>query len=80
MIALGAMYGNGREIPQDLVQAHMWSNLAAVYSTDPAERDMALVNRDNFEWLMTAEQLVSADKKVREWAAQHRPDTDLREN
>jgi TPR repeat protein len=36
------MYGNGRGVPQDLVRAHMWLNLAAAASQPGArsERDL----------------------------------------
>ena len=48
----GAMYGQGRGIVQDYVQAHMWRNLAASRQTGE-ERKMSADGRDALASLMT---------------------------
>ncbi|MFO7853726.1 MAG: SEL1-like repeat protein [Paracoccaceae bacterium] len=47
---LGAMYANGRGVPQDDVLAHMWKNLAAAQGNEGARR-----NRDRLAERMTRE-------------------------
>ncbi len=63
---LGIMYANGRGVPQNDVQAHMWFNLAA--SRAPAsERDEAIKMRNVAASNMTPAQIAEAQKLAREW-------------
>jgi TPR repeat protein len=57
---LGFLYRTGQGVPQDYVQAHMWSNLAAGYQN-------AVNNRDAVARLMTPAQIAEAQKLAREW-------------
>ncbi len=59
---LGAMYGDGRGVPQDYVQAHMWFNLAAAQ-----EDELARKSRKRVEKRMTPEQIAEAQRLAREW-------------
>ena len=59
---LGIMYANGRGIPQDYVQAHMWLNLAAVNGDADA-----INNHDFVAAKMTPAQIAEAQKMAREW-------------
>ena len=60
--ALGAMYFMGKGVPQDYVQAHLWSNLASV---DGDEQLLKL--RNEIEKRMTPTQVAEAQKLAREW-------------
>ncbi|MCH7776411.1 MAG: sel1 repeat family protein [Gemmatimonadetes bacterium] len=64
---LGVMYGKGRGIPQDYVQAHMWYNLAASSYYPSEYRDEAVKNRDIVAMRMTPAQISEAQKLAREW-------------
>ena len=61
------MYANGEGVPQDLVLAYMWWNLAAVRGDDAAQENKEVI----VPW-MTREQVAEAEKLSREWLAQHR--------
>ena len=63
---LGLMYGEGRGVPQDYLQAHVWSNLAASTLTSEV-RDTAVNNRDFAASQMTPAQIAEAQKLAREW-------------
>ena len=67
---LGVRYSNGRGVPQDDVQAHMWFNLAASRLTSEA-RERAVQGRDVAEGRMTPEGLNEAERLAREWDAAH---------
>jgi hypothetical protein len=56
------MYGTGRGVTQDYVQAHMWFNLAAAQGRPNAEN-----GRDRIARLMTPAQIAEAQKLAREW-------------
>jgi uncharacterized protein len=57
------MYANGWGVPQDVVRAHMWSNLSAAQGDQDAAK-----NRDDFARLMmTPAQIAEAQKLAREW-------------
>ena len=60
--ALGRAYLDGLAVPQDYVQAHMWSNLAAARGLAAAVKQ-----RDEVASRMTAEQIAEAQKLAREW-------------
>ena len=59
---LGLMYANGKGVPQDYVQAHMWFNLAAAQG-DESGRE----NRDKVVELMTPADISKAQAMAREW-------------
>ena len=67
---LGFMYANGRGVPQDYVQAHMWFNLAASRSTGEL-RDSSVRNRDRAADELTPDGLNEAQRLVRERDAAH---------
>ena len=56
------MYARGLGVAQDLIQAHMWSNLAAGQGNEAEASD-----RDTVAGKLTAEQLAEAEKLAREW-------------
>ena len=67
---LGIKYFAGIGVPQDFVEAHMWSNLAASRSTGE-DRDRFVRNRDLFAAKMTDEQIAEAQRLSGEWDAAH---------
>ena len=67
---LGNMYAVGQGAPQDDVQAHMWSNLAASRSTGE-DRENAVIGRDRVADRMTPEDRSEAQRLAREWDAAH---------
>ena len=60
--SLGIMYGRGRSVPQDYVQAYRWYTLAAAKGLKEAVK-----GRDLLEKRMTPAQLAKAQKLAREW-------------
>jgi len=64
---LGFMYGKGRGVVQNYVQAHKWYNLAAAHSTGADHHDLAAKNRDIVEKKMTPAQVAEAQKLARDW-------------
>jgi TPR repeat protein len=58
---LGVMYDNGTGAPKDLVQAHMWWNIAGAKGNEGAKDFLALVQQE-----MTSEQYTNAMKLARE--------------
>ena len=56
---LGVMYADGRGVPQDYVEAHMWLNLAASRLTGEA-RENAVRGRDGVAGRMTPDDLNEA--------------------
>jgi len=64
------MYSNGRGIPQDDVQAHMWFNLAASRMTGE-QRESVVRDRDNVADRMTPEDRSEAQRLARDWDALH---------
>ena len=61
------MYNQGRGVPQNYVQAHLWFNLAASRLPPGKDRDKAVRNRDDAEGKMTPDQLAEAQRLAREW-------------
>ncbi len=61
------MYDNGRGVPQDYVQAHMWYNLAASRFLRGENRDLAVKYRDIVAKMMTPAQISKSQKLAREW-------------
>ena len=65
---LGVLYRDGRGVPQDYVEAHKWSNLAASRATGD-DRKEAAESRDVLAARMTPAQLAEAQQLAREWHA-----------
>ena len=63
---LGRMYANGRGVPQDYVEAHMWFNLAGAQLAGE-DRELAVKARDGVAARMTADQIADAQRRAREW-------------
>ena len=61
---LGVMYFMGQGVPQDVVQAHLWLNLAAAQGNELAPH-----YRDILAMSMTRTQLADAQRLAREWRA-----------
>jgi len=61
---LGVMYGKGRGVPQDYVQAHKWFNLAATKGDKNAAK-----NRDIVAKKMTPTDVSKAQRLARQWWA-----------
>ena len=59
--ALGYMYANGTGVPEDLVQAHVWWNIAGAKGDEDAKKYLAIVAKE-----MTSEQKAEAMKMARE--------------
>ena len=66
---LGAMYGNGDGVIQDLVYAHMWMNIAASNGSKSATE-----NRQKAVDLMTPSQIEKAQDLARECVAKNYKD------
>jgi TPR repeat protein len=71
MLHLGAMYAEGRGVPQDYVRAHMWFSLAAAQGEQRAAKTLT----EMAERRMTPAQIAEAQKLARDWkpATQPRP-------
>ena len=63
---LGVMYSHGQGVPQDYIQAHMWTNLAAE-RLSIKDRDLAVEYRDMVAKKMTTAQIAEAQRLAREW-------------
>lgn len=70
---LGMIYGQGQGIAQDLVQAHMWLNLAGSSKIDVTTQNKAIAesNRKAVEAKMTTDQIEQAQALAKEWKAKH---------
>jgi hypothetical protein len=62
LFELGMMYCIGREVPQDLVAAHKWFNLAALKGSQAAREYRCEISRE-----MTATQIAEAQRQARSW-------------
>ncbi len=65
---LGYMYGNGDGVPEDIVFAYMWWNLAAAQGDEVAQE-----NKDIIEQQMTRAQIAEAQRLSREWLEAYPP-------
>jgi alpha-tubulin suppressor-like RCC1 family protein len=65
---LGRMYANDEGVPEDMVLAYMWWNLAAAQGSENAQD-----NKDIIEQGMTREQIAEAQRLSREWLEAHPP-------
>ena len=63
------MYAAGRGVPEDIVLAHMFYNLAEAQGQENAQ-----VNKGVIEQRMTREQIAEAQRLSREWLEAHPPD------
>jgi TPR repeat protein len=64
--SLGEMYRDGEGVPQDMVMAYLWFNLAAsAANSQDQERNSAA--RDNVAAKMTSRQFADAQRLAREW-------------
>jgi TPR repeat protein len=66
-LALGVMYFNGWNTPQDYVQARKWFNLAASRSPPGADHDAAVAGRNLVGAKMTPVQIDEAQTLTQEW-------------
>ena len=66
MFMIGACYWAGRGVPEDLVEAHRWIDLAATYATG-REQDTAVNARTALARVLTPEQIEEAKKRARAW-------------
>jgi TPR repeat protein len=64
---LGVDYSQGRNAPQDFVQAYVWFSLAASGDAPGYLREMATGHRDLEATKMTPEQIAVAQKMAQEW-------------
>ena len=63
---LGEMAVDGRGMPRDDVDAHMWFDLAVAHSVGQ-ERDSFVTARDTVSERLAADQIADARRRVREW-------------
>ena len=67
---LGGMYDQGRGVPQDAAEAHMWLTIAASRSTG-AERELIVTARAAVAARMTPTDLREAERRAQAWHAAH---------
>ena len=63
---LGVMYDNGKGVPQDYVQAHMWFNIAAAQGHKTGREIRDIIAKD-----MTPADISKAQAMAREWLETH---------
>ena len=63
---LGLMHASGRTVPQDLVTAHQWLNIAAMKGNTEAAR-----LRREIAGEMTESEIAEAQRRAREWLSLH---------
>ena len=66
LFELGLMYSVGRDVEQDLVQAHKWFNLAAVRGNQDAKQ-----YRTELAQEMSKSDVAAAQRLAREWLQVH---------
>lgn len=64
---LGLMYAQGLGVSKDYVQAYKWFDLAMLYGSRADIRSKAFRNRENTASVMTAREIVRAEKLVKDW-------------
>jgi len=65
---LGESYRDGEGVDVDLVEAHRWMNVSAAHTPDDYTSALSFARaRDQLAKKMTAEQVVQAQKRAREW-------------
>ena len=70
-IELGILLSPGRGLSADIVEAHMWLNLAASRWTNEGKRVRAGQLRDGLEKTMTEDQRAQAYRRATEWQDAH---------
>ncbi len=63
---LGLAYSTGRDVAQDLVDAHKWFNLAAMRGNDAAREYRSEIARE-----LSSIEIAEAQRKAREWLQSH---------
>lgn len=63
---LGLAYSTGRDVAQDLVDAHKWFNLAAMRGNEAAREYRSEIARE-----LSSVQIAEAQRKAREWLQSH---------
>lgn len=63
---LGLMYCAGRDVDQDLIEAHKWFNIAALKGNTEARQYRQEISRE-----MTRQQIGAAQRRAREWLSRH---------
>ena len=66
LFGLGLEYSTGRDVEQDLIDAHKWFNLAALKGNRAARDYRAEIAQE-----MTSEEIAEAQRKAREWLNKH---------
>lgn len=71
---LGMIYSQGSGITQDLVQAHMWLNLAGTSKEEVSQQNKAIAenNRKAVEANMTSKQIEEARALASKWLEEHK--------
>lgn len=69
---LGGMYAEGKAIRPDLVLAYMWFDIARENAKRKSYRQRATKKRDLVAKHMSADQIATARKLVRDWQKNHR--------
>lgn len=67
---LGLMYATGEELPQDLVLAHKWLNLAATRGSSDATTLRAELTQE-----MSSKDVMTAQRLARDWLDRFAPET-----
>ena len=65
------MYHRGMGVPKDIVQGHMWLNLAASGLSPDEKRDRAVRKREKIAESMTPAQIAQAQRGAAEWLEKH---------
>ncbi len=60
----GLLFSTGDGVPQDLITAHKWFNLAAMNGVTAARENRAEISMD-----MSAQEIARAQRMAREWIA-----------
>ena len=66
LFELGMSYASGRDVPEDLVTAHKWFNLAAMKGYREAVR-----YRKEISEVMSTSDIAEAQRAAREWLGMH---------
>lgn len=66
LLSLGLACCLGREVPKNLISAHMWFNLAAMQGSEAAKQYRIDISRE-----MTAGDIAEAQKQARAWLQTH---------
>ena len=65
---LGLMYATGEEVPQDLILAHKWLNLAATRGSGDATTLRAEITQE-----MSRKDVMTAQRLARDWLGRFAP-------